>query len=468
MNEPKIFDIAKIKTPNVQTNNLDGWLRHEIVNHLEGNENIGIELGVAKGVYSKRMIESQKFKRFYGVDVYGDAHDTVEYRNTIKFIGVEEEKYALLRMDFTNALELFPDNYFDFIYVDGYAHTGEEGGKTFIEWYRKLKVGGIMAGDDYHDDWPLVKWAVNDFALQSEETLNITTGEEQSEYCKYPTWFIKKTKHVLGLKTNKELYTLAMQEKERIRQLRAPKPQAPVQNPVPVQQPKAPVKSHFFPKTVIPQGLKIQYEEPVFMDGCFVFCHTKIGAYTYFGDTHIGSLKSIGRFCSIAPGVKIGLGEHTKNYLSTHPLFFKSAGMFNFTGEMDKFKETGVPRTLEIIKEEPIIGNDVWIGANAIIARGVTIGDGAIIGANSLVLQDVPPYAIVGGSPAKIIKYRFEPEIIAKLLELQWWNYSPEIFKNKPVDNIESIINYLETELKNAQPIKYQQWEFLNDNLRKI
>ena len=84
--------------------------------------------------------------------------------SALKYIGIENTTYSLLRMDFDDALLLFEDNYFDFIYVDGFAHTGEEGGKTLIDWIKKLKVGGYLAGDDYHNDWPLVVWAVNDLA----------------------------------------------------------------------------------------------------------------------------------------------------------------------------------------------------------------------------------------------------------------------------------------------------------------
>lgn len=94
------------------------------------------------------------------------------------------------------------------------------------------------------------------------------------------------------------------------------------------------------------------------------------------------------------------------------------------------------------------IGHDVWIGCNATILRGVTVGCGAVIGANALVNKDVPPYAIVGGVPARIIKYRFEKEIIEKLMTLEWWNWNVEkirknrhIFTNKvKLENLKNII----------------------------
>ena len=92
------------------------------------------------------------------------------------------------------------------------------------------------------------------------------------------------------------------------------------------------------------------------------------------------------------------------------------------------------------------IGNDVWIGANAIIQSGVTIGDGAIIGSGAVVTKDVPPYAIVVGVPAKILKYRFNKEQIKELLQLKWWNLPFDKIKNLPFNNINKVIQILKRE----------------------
>ena len=128
------------------------------------------------------MIDSGKFKIFYGVDLYSDHHNTNEYKHALKFVGLENN-YRLLRMSFDDALGLFDDDYFNFIYFDGYAHTGEEGGKTFVDWFRKAKIGGVIAGDDYHDDWPLVKWAVNTFAKALDVELSVT-GKTKRPICR--------------------------------------------------------------------------------------------------------------------------------------------------------------------------------------------------------------------------------------------------------------------------------------------
>ena len=127
----------------------------------------------------------------------------------------------------------------------------------------------------------------------------------------------------------------------------------------------------------------------------------------------------IGKFCSIACGAKFlfNSANHTLSSLSTYPfpLFFEEWGLEkkDVTNAWDN-------------KGDIVIGNDVWIGYEAVILAGVTIGDGAIIGTRAVVTKDVPPYTIVGGVPAKPIKRRFPEETISALLEIQWWNWSEE------------------------------------------
>ncbi|WP_339733411.1 class I SAM-dependent methyltransferase [uncultured Gimesia sp.] len=174
---------------------LDDFHRQDVVRLLEGNENIGIELGVAQGIFSERMIESDRFSTFFGVDMYADTHDTEEYKGALKRVGLFAP-YKLLRMTFTEALDLFDDHTFDFIYVDGYAHSGEEGGETMFQWYQKLKVGGVMAGDDYHEKWPLVMQSVNEFIRQTGGELMVTGKTEDMIHCQYPSWLTVKERDV--------------------------------------------------------------------------------------------------------------------------------------------------------------------------------------------------------------------------------------------------------------------------------
>lgn len=127
----------------------------------------------------------------------------------------------------------------------------------------------------------------------------------------------------------------------------------------------------------------------------------------------------IGKFCSIACGAKFlfNSANHTLSSLSTYPfpLFFEEWGLEkkDVTNAWDN-------------KGDIAIGNDVWIGYEAVVLAGVTIGDGAIIGTRAVVTKNVPPYTIVGGVPAKPIKKRFSEETISALLEIQWWNWSKE------------------------------------------
>lgn len=136
----------------------------------------------------------------------------------------------------------------------------------------------------------------------------------------------------------------------------------------------------------------------------------------------------IGKFCSIACGAKFffNSANHTMASLSTYPfpLFFDE-------WELEKKNVTEAWDN----KGDIIVGNDVWIGYEAVILAGVTIGDGAIIGTRAVVTKDVPPYTIVGGVPAKPIRKRFDDETIARLLKLKWWDWSEE----KIAQNIQSI-----------------------------
>jgi acetyltransferase-like isoleucine patch superfamily enzyme len=147
-------------------------------------------------------------------------------------------------------------------------------------------------------------------------------------------------------------------------------------------------------------------------DHCYLF-RSVIKDYTYLASNINVMNATIGKFCSIAQGVSISLGKHpSSKFVSTHPAFFSVNKQAGFTFATDNhFAEMG----------NTTIGNDVWIGTNAIIMDDIIIGDGAIVGAGAIVTKNVAPYAIVAGNPAKIIRYRFDADEISFLLTFQWW-----------------------------------------------
>lgn len=177
---------------------LAGAHRHDILQLMDGKDFVGVELGVAAGEFSARMVASGRFKEFFGVDMYADSHDTEQYKTALRRVGLHEN-YKLLRMSFSEAYDLFEDESLDFIYIDGYAHSGQEGGETIWQWARKVKIGGLIAGDDYHDDWPLVKEAVDRFLdYTGFEGAMTTEVEPDINYAAHPTWGAIKTAPVTG------------------------------------------------------------------------------------------------------------------------------------------------------------------------------------------------------------------------------------------------------------------------------
>ena len=141
--------------------------------------------------------------------------------------------------------------------------------------------------------------------------------------------------------------------------------------------------------------------------------HSEVGSYTYIGANTVVSRTKIGKFCSIGPNCLIGPGKHPTHYVATSPAFYSRKARLCVTFSNSEYFEEF---------SQINIGNDVWIGEGVLIMGGVEIGDGAIIAAKSVVTKDVPSYAICGGIPAKLIRYRFSQEIIQILLSVKWWN----------------------------------------------
>lgn len=187
------------------------------------------------------------------------------------------------------------------------------------------------------------------------------------------------------------------------------------------------VNRNRFKGVIIDQGVCIDSTSKIekhshLLSNCLVN-NSFIDSYSYIGKNGIIQNASIGKFCSIANDVCIGLGKHPIDNFSTSPIFYRLD---------NPLKIKLVEKNYGFKEYIPIhIGNDVWIGARAIVLDGVTIGNGAVIAANSVVTKDVPAYAIVGGVPAKIIKYRFPEEKINKLIDSKWWELNLNEIKEK-------------------------------------
>lgn len=171
------------------------------------------------------------------------------------------------------------------------------------------------------------------------------------------------------------------------------------------------------------------------------FTNSKLGDFSYIGLFAFVNNTSIGKYCSISMNFKAGMGMHPTNLASTSPIFY--------TEKYALKNSLGFKRLAKVKEYKKItIGNDVWIGADVIIMDGIKVGDGAIIAAKALVSKDVPSYAVVGGVPAKTIKYRFSEEIINKLTALKWWDWSEERIKKNEFFFREDITTDLINKIK--------------------
>ena len=175
---------------------------------------------------------------------------------------------------------------------------------------------------------------------------------------------------------------------------------------------------------------------------------SQIGYLTYIADGCRLPITKIGKYCSLSDHIELILGNHpSSRFVSTYPAFYRNEIIFG-----KKYTKTQRFNEFSYSDEEKkwfvTIGNDVWIGKGVKIKNGVKIGDGAIIAAYAVVVKDVPPYAIVGGVPAKIIRYRFEQNEIDWLLELKWWDKEEKWIEEHAIyfDDIKRLMTCIEDE----------------------
>lgn len=188
-------------------------------------------------------------------------------------------------------------------------------------------------------------------------------------------------------------------------------------------------------------------ENPVQLSSVSIFQDVHIGKYSYMNDGMVREQVDIGRYCSIGRNVLIAAGDHPLDCLTTHPIAFQAATRpARPTNSNRKSKH-----------DRTLIGHDVWIGDNAVVIKGVHVGIGAVIGANAVVTQDVAPYSIVGGVPARHIRYRFSEPVIAALLASEWWMISNASLKTLDMNNIQECLAKTSSmkDLGHVDPINY-------------
>ena len=206
------------------------------------------------------------------------------------------------------------------------------------------------------------------------------------------------------------------------------------------------IMSRWLDKPAIPEGKTIGYSlvrsekansdfgKHTSVQPPFFLHSVRLGEYSYMAKNSNVCNCVIGKFCSIGPNFCCGLGLHPTDGISTAPMFYSAAKQNGMT----LCKENKVEES-----KQTMIGNDVFIGANVTVLDGVHIADGAVIGAGAVVVDDIPPYAIAVGVPAKVVKYRFNESTIKALLEKQWWNGSEEELQKVERNfwDVESFLN---------------------------
>lgn len=150
-----------------------------------------------------------------------------------------------------------------------------------------------------------------------------------------------------------------------------------------------------------------------------VLREVSVGDYSYFERHGEAIYTQIGKFCSIAANVRINALEHPLERVTTHKITYRPNEYFKFLGLDRDFRERRRAKRV-------VVGNDVWIGHGAVVMPGVTLGDGAVVGANAVVTRDVAPYTVVAGAPARPLRARFAPEVAARLSALAWWDWPAE------------------------------------------
>ena len=182
------------------------------------------------------------------------------------------------------------------------------------------------------------------------------------------------------------------------------------------------------------------------------------GAFSY-SNSPVHRMATMGRYCSIAAGVRIMGNSHPHAWISISPFSYGSwRSHANIAAAVEDANQTSSWTDLHFraSKGAPIIGNDVWIGQDVLLSQGISIADGAVIAAGSIVTKDVEPYTIVGGTPAKLLRRRFPEDLTDRLMKSQWWNYRFTDFAGMPFDKPAAFLDQLGDKIAsgNIQPYR--------------
>lgn len=219
---------------------------------------------------------------------------------------------------------------------------------------------------------------------------------------------------------------------------------------------------------------KMTLETPVRFQGGEIQLF-KMGAFSYVNDkAYIRAVRSIGRFCAIGPEFVAGMPEHSVKSVSHHILFPDQDSVW-CKGFTDYFDDNDAIVTIKENQNKELngkgmieIGHNVWIGGRVTILRGCKIGDCSIIAAGSVVTKDVPAYSIVGGVPAKVIKYRYSDEQIERMEKLRWWEYGPSLLKGCDITDVDATLDIAEERVSNGFEKYSSDWIVLDPRTNEI
>jgi virginiamycin A acetyltransferase len=205
-------------------------------------------------------------------------------------------------------------------------------------------------------------------------------------------------------------------------------------------------------------GDRLRFDRSIYVEPFATFCGGNFwncGAFSY-SNSILPQRTVVGRYCSIGAGCTVMGFEHPLAHISTHLFAYRRY----FTDDIaQRFGRAPEPPPFEPDRGPITIGNDVWIAENVQLRPGITIGNGAVIAAGSVVVKDVPPFAIVGGTPARLIRYRFAPEVIERIERVGWWDYHVADFAGLDLANPAAFLDGLEARIQagEAEPYRPQR-----------